>query len=189
MTRQLSSALSVGHWILALAWLSFTQSALLNITVDDYYRDPLTNTTWVTYTPYEAWALSVGTPCDTCTAHPDPSHTYFSTWHEGVYNAGGGFGSDMYASFDFEGAYSGVILSYLFYVTCQSGRRCRDIRLLHHPPLGLRTKRERGHAVCLGRTTGRIVQPHTQRDGHVRVRRASVCEQVSARRQPHHPNP
>ncbi|RPD58424.1 hypothetical protein L227DRAFT_505266 [Lentinus tigrinus ALCF2SS1-6] len=102
MTRLLP-VIAFGQWLLALVWLSCVESTLVNITVDNYYRDPLTNTTWVTYTPTNAWKLSLGTACDSCYAHPDPSHTYFRTWNEGVYNPGGGLGSDMYASFDFEG--------------------------------------------------------------------------------------
>ncbi|KAI0719134.1 hypothetical protein C8T65DRAFT_61611 [Cerioporus squamosus] len=101
MTRYLHPTLTGGHWFLALlAWLPSAYSALVNITVDDYYRDPLTNTTWVTYNPFDSWKLSLGTPCDNCTAHPDPSHAYYRTWHEGVYDADV---PNMFASFNFEG--------------------------------------------------------------------------------------
>ncbi|TFK93007.1 hypothetical protein K466DRAFT_168582 [Polyporus arcularius HHB13444] len=92
---------TVGHWLLVLAWLSCVYSALVNITVDDYYRDPLTNTSWVTYTPSASWKLSLGTPCDNCTARPDASHVYYLTWHEGVYDADGV--PNMDASLNFEG--------------------------------------------------------------------------------------
>lgn len=80
------------------------RATLVNITVDDYFRDPINNNSWVNYVPYASWPLSEGFPCADCTARPDPARAYLGTWHEGLNTGGVGGDLGMYAWFEFEGA-------------------------------------------------------------------------------------
>ncbi|KAI0757405.1 hypothetical protein C8Q80DRAFT_1265336 [Daedaleopsis nitida] len=94
-------ALLLLPWLLFLSSVSLASAALVNITVDDYYRDPLTNNTWVVYVPSDVWTRG---PCpEGCTgANPEPGRTYFDTWHGNVYNPGNS-SLAPYAQFPFEG--------------------------------------------------------------------------------------
>lgn len=72
--------LVTGSWLVLAAC---TQTALVNVTIDDAYSDPKTGTQ-VTFWPPEAW--NDGRNCSACTAHPDISQAYLKTYHDGTWN-------------------------------------------------------------------------------------------------------
>ncbi|KAI0735582.1 hypothetical protein C8Q76DRAFT_610072, partial [Earliella scabrosa] len=82
----------------ALLWSTQASATLLNITVDDAYRDPLVGDSWIVYDPYSAWNAGA---CDGCVAPPEPPRAHLATWHESVYEPGQS--EPMTASLSFEG--------------------------------------------------------------------------------------
>ena len=84
----------------ALLWSTQASATLLNITVDDAYRDPLVGDSWIVYDPYSAWNAGA---CDGCVASPEPARAHLATWHESMYEPGES--QPMMASLSFEGAF------------------------------------------------------------------------------------
>lgn len=70
------------HLLIALFPL-LSQTALVNVTVDDSGSDPITGYT-ISYTPVGGW--KTGKACGDCTAQPSPSLFYRGTWHDSTFN-------------------------------------------------------------------------------------------------------
>ncbi|EMD35148.1 hypothetical protein CERSUDRAFT_116622 [Gelatoporia subvermispora B] len=63
--------------LLATLYFSSALSALHNVTIDDYYGDPVTGEQ---FSYSDSWV--VGPQCNECLVAPDPSQLYNGTWHD-----------------------------------------------------------------------------------------------------------
>ena len=88
-------------------FLSFTsvplaQAKNVTVVVDDAAADPLTGQR-IQYFPADTWKAGKNDDCDGCTAHPNASVAYQSTWHEVEDGPGGA--NQTKAVFSFEGTH------------------------------------------------------------------------------------
>lgn len=66
-----------------LVFAQYAFAALVNVTVDDKYGDPLTGAP-VMYFPPGTW-IDATLPCSSCTAHPDSNQTLNETLHTNTF--------------------------------------------------------------------------------------------------------
>ncbi|RDX56297.1 hypothetical protein OH76DRAFT_1318572, partial [Lentinus brumalis] len=83
---------------------SRASAALVNVTIDDTFGDPITRAQ-IVYDPPGVW--KVGQSCTDCTAQPDRSQLTNGTWHDGTFSAAVENGDDsnqlLTAAVTFEG--------------------------------------------------------------------------------------
>ncbi|EMD35129.1 hypothetical protein CERSUDRAFT_75422 [Gelatoporia subvermispora B] len=92
------AASTTGLWILlSTLCMSFALPAPRNVTIDDYYGDPLTGEQF-NYT-YNSW--NVGQQRPGCYAQPDPALLYAGTWHDTTrHNGSSGSASVIFPATD-----------------------------------------------------------------------------------------
>ncbi|KAH9891103.1 hypothetical protein C8Q73DRAFT_702900 [Cubamyces lactineus] len=100
MLAEFSTLLLCSSALLSLSSAPLAEAKNLTIVVDDAASDPLTGQR-IQYLPANAWKAGKNDSCDGCTAHPNASVAYQSTWHE--VEDGPGASNDTRAVFSFEG--------------------------------------------------------------------------------------
>ena len=69
------------------SFLYFARAAakLVNVTIDDSGKDPVTGTL-IQYLPNSTFWHGSAETCKTCAAHPDPAQAFDGTWHDSAFH-------------------------------------------------------------------------------------------------------
>ena len=70
------------YYIVLLLLVRSVIAALVNVTIDDQYGDPLTGFL-PSYLPTDEWKQ--GANCSACSVRPDPAKAKMGTWHDATH--------------------------------------------------------------------------------------------------------